>query len=264
MEEVGAGYTFYWSGRPKAERHDSGLAFDIRDDVVGQVSCLLQCMNNRPMSPCLPVQGGKFVTTVTVYAPAMTTPYEARKKLYANLNALLATVSKVNKLIVLGDFNGRVGSDHTAWRGVLVPHVLDGFIDNGLLLLRRTPAPPDQHLLPSSFARGGHLGAPSATTLAPAGLCHRPEERPVGRAGDKDDSLYCRVDRQTPRHLLHADPSTASQETSRGVLNRPSTISDAAITRVPQVEANVDLDLSPSLHETISAVQQLSSGKPPG
>nr|VZI43717.1 unnamed protein product [Spirometra erinaceieuropaei] len=50
----------------------------------------------------------------------------------------------------------------------------------------------------------------------------------------------------------------------RGVLNRPSVISDAAIERLPQVETNLDLDLPPSLQETIRAVQQLSSGKAPG
>nr|VZI05688.1 unnamed protein product [Spirometra erinaceieuropaei] len=44
----------------------------------------------------------------------------------------------------------------------------------------------------------------------------------------------------------------------------PSVISDAAIARLPQVETNADLDLPPSLHETIRAVQQLSSGKAPG
>nr|VZI41450.1 unnamed protein product [Spirometra erinaceieuropaei] len=39
---------------------------------------------------------------------------------------------------------------------------------------------------------------------------------------------------------------------------------DAAIERLPQVETNVDLDLPPSLQETIRTVQQLSSGKAPG
>nr|VZI47074.1 unnamed protein product [Spirometra erinaceieuropaei] len=47
-------------------------------------------------------------------------------------------------------------------------------------------------------------------------------------------------------------------------LNRPSTISDAAIDRFPKVEINVDLDLPPSLTETIRAMQQLFSGKAPG
>ncbi|BHF66104.1 hypothetical protein SprV_0200911800 [Sparganum proliferum] len=53
-------------------------------------------------------------------------------------------------------------------------------------------------------------------------------------------------------------------EHSRSVLNHPSTISDATIARLPQMETNADLDLAPSLHETIRAVQHLSSGKTPG
>ncbi|BHF64292.1 hypothetical protein SprV_0200729400 [Sparganum proliferum] len=50
----------------------------------------------------------------------------------------------------------------------------------------------------------------------------------------------------------------------RDVLNRPSTISDAAIARRPQVETNADLDLPSSLHKTIRTVKQLSSGKASG
>ncbi|BHF85193.1 hypothetical protein SprV_1002835600 [Sparganum proliferum] len=74
--------------------------------------------------------------------------------------------------------------------------------------------------------------------------------------------------------LLSADGSTLLTETKQilqrwaeqfpGVLNRPSAIYDAAIGRLPQVETNADLDLPPSLQKTISAVQQLSSGKAPG
>nr|VZI49258.1 unnamed protein product [Spirometra erinaceieuropaei] len=65
--------------------------------------------------------------------------------------------------------------------------------------------------------------------------------------------------------LLSADGSTLLTKKAqilqrwaehfRGVLNRPSTISDAVITRLPQVETNVDLDLPPSLLKTIRAVQ---------
>ncbi|BHF57167.1 hypothetical protein SprV_0100010800 [Sparganum proliferum] len=74
--------------------------------------------------------------------------------------------------------------------------------------------------------------------------------------------------------LLSADGSTLLTEKTqilqrwaehfRGVLNRPSAISDAAIDRLPQVETNLDLDFPPSLQGTIRAVQQLSSGKAPG
>nr|VZI27098.1 unnamed protein product [Spirometra erinaceieuropaei] len=138
LEEVGAGYTFFWSGRPKAERRDAGVAFAIRTDIVGRLPCLPQGINDRLMSLRLPLQrGGKFATIISAYAPPMSSPdATARDKFYEDLHALLATVSKADKLIVLGDFNARVGTDHTAWRGVLGPHGLRGLNDNGLLLLR--------------------------------------------------------------------------------------------------------------------------------
>ncbi|VDL88710.1 unnamed protein product [Schistocephalus solidus] len=53
-------------------------------------------------------------------------------------------------------------------------------------------------------------------------------------------------------------------EEFRSVLNCSSAISDAAIERLPQMDMNNDLDLPPSLPETIRAVQQISSGKAPG
>nr|VZI39178.1 unnamed protein product [Spirometra erinaceieuropaei] len=50
----------------------------------------------------------------------------------------------------------------------------------------------------------------------------------------------------------------------RSVFNHPSTISDAAIARLHQGETNDELDLQPFLHETIRAMQHLSSLKAPG
>nr|VZI22625.1 unnamed protein product [Spirometra erinaceieuropaei] len=41
LDEVGAGYTLFWSGRPKAERRDAGVAFAIQNDNVGPLPCLL-------------------------------------------------------------------------------------------------------------------------------------------------------------------------------------------------------------------------------
>ncbi|BHF62083.1 hypothetical protein SprV_0100506400 [Sparganum proliferum] len=141
LEEVGAGYTFFWSGRPRTERRDAGVAFAIRNDIVGRLPCLPQGINDRLMSLRLPLRrGGKFATIISAYAPPMTSPDAARDKFYEVLHVLLATVSKADKLIVLDDFNARVGTGHTAWRGVLGPHGLRGSNDNGLLLLLRTCA----------------------------------------------------------------------------------------------------------------------------
>nr|VZI50929.1 unnamed protein product [Spirometra erinaceieuropaei] len=103
LEEVGVGYTFFWSGRPKAERRDAGVAFAIRNDIVGRLPCLPQGINDRLMSLRLPLRGGgKFATIISAYAPPMSNPdAAARDKFYEDLHALLATVSKADKLIVL-------------------------------------------------------------------------------------------------------------------------------------------------------------------
>ncbi|BHF67052.1 hypothetical protein SprV_0301007500 [Sparganum proliferum] len=136
LEEVGAGYTFFWSGNPKAERQDAGVAFAIRNEIVGRLPCLPQDINDRLMSLRLPLRGGKFATIISVYAPPMTSLDAARDKFYEDLHALLATVLKADTLLVLGDFNASVGTDHVAWRGVLGPHGLNDSNENGLLLLR--------------------------------------------------------------------------------------------------------------------------------
>ena len=49
-----------------------------------------------------------------------------------------------------------------------------------------------------------------------------------------------------------------------GVLNRPSSINDEAINRLPQVECNPLLDELPTVSETLKAIKLLSSGKAPG
>ena len=48
------------------------------------------------------------------------------------------------------------------------------------------------------------------------------------------------------------------------VLNRPSSVRDDAINRLPQVECNLLLDEFPTVSETVKAIKLLSSGKAPG
>ncbi|VDM06448.1 unnamed protein product [Schistocephalus solidus] len=69
LEEVGAGYTFFWSGRPKAERRNAGVAFAIRNGIVGRLPCLPQGINDRLMSLRLPLRGDQFATIISAYAP---------------------------------------------------------------------------------------------------------------------------------------------------------------------------------------------------
>ncbi|BHF59220.1 hypothetical protein SprV_0100217700 [Sparganum proliferum] len=87
QQEVRVGYIFFWSDRSKADRRDAVVAFVIRNDIVRPLPCLPQGTNNRPMSLRLPLQGGKFVIIVSVYAPPMNSSEEAKNKFCEDLHA---------------------------------------------------------------------------------------------------------------------------------------------------------------------------------
>ena len=78
--------------------------------------------------------GQKFITFVSTYAPTMTNPDEVKDKFYEDLNAIITTVPSTDKLIILGDFNVRVGSDSTTWEGVIRQYGVGNCNSNGLLL----------------------------------------------------------------------------------------------------------------------------------
>nr|VZI17298.1 unnamed protein product [Spirometra erinaceieuropaei] len=112
------------------------IALAIRKDIVVRLSCLPQDINDYLTSLHLPLRGSNFATIISAYASTMTDSDEAKMKFYENLNTLLASVSRAVRLIVLGDFNACVGTDHAAWRGVLGAHDFGGFNENGMLLPR--------------------------------------------------------------------------------------------------------------------------------
>nr|VZI22606.1 unnamed protein product [Spirometra erinaceieuropaei] len=193
----------------------------------------------------------------------VTSPDDARSKFNEDLHALLASVPKADKLIVLCYFNARVRTDHAAWRGVLGPHGLHGYDDNGLLLLQTCAE--HQLILTNPF-----FSLPErkeATWMHP-----RPRQWPLvdyvlARRRDQRDMQVKKAipgaDGCTDRRLVIYSLAGDHEELAQRIDNLPvtaaaadtaaSTIFDAAILHLPQVETNVDLDLPPPLHEKIRA-----------
>ncbi|VDL89071.1 unnamed protein product [Schistocephalus solidus] len=114
LEAVGAGYTFFWSGRQKAEQRDAGVAFAIRNDIVRRLRCLPQGSNDHLMSLRLPLRGDTFANIISTYTPPMTISDLAKDKFDEELHALLSTVPTSDNVIVLGDFNAHIGRDCAA------------------------------------------------------------------------------------------------------------------------------------------------------
>ena len=75
------------------------------------------------------------MSVMSAYAPTLTSSDEAKDAFYEELNALVKDVPQSDKLILLGDFNARVGTYCNNWKGVLGPRGTGKQNSKGLMLL---------------------------------------------------------------------------------------------------------------------------------
>ena len=118
LKEVGAGYTFFCSGRKKEERREAGVGFAIKSHLISKLSGLPKGINDHLMRLRLPSSGKRHATIVSAYAPSMTNPDEVKDKFYDGLDSVISATPRTVKLILLGDFSARVDTDHQTWEGV--------------------------------------------------------------------------------------------------------------------------------------------------
>ena len=89
------------------------------------------------MMPRLPLSGKRHATIVSAYAPTMTNPDQVKDKFYDDLDCVISAAPRTYKLILLRDFNARMGTDHQTWEGVIGSEGVGKCNSNGLLLLRK-------------------------------------------------------------------------------------------------------------------------------
>lgn len=82
------------------------------------------------------LQNKSKTTIISTYAPTITNLDEMKDMFYEKLDALLSAVSSTDKLILLRDFNARVGCDSAARQGIVGRHGVGKCNINGLLLLK--------------------------------------------------------------------------------------------------------------------------------
>ena len=136
LTESGGGYTFFWCGRSDGERREAGVGFAIKNRLVQKLVSLPKGINDRLMSLQLQLHGKKQATLISAYAPTMTNPDDVKDKFYEDLDALISSVGSSNKLILLGDFNARVGCDASTWKGVIGSNGVGKCNSNGMLLMK--------------------------------------------------------------------------------------------------------------------------------
>ena len=94
----------------------------IKASIARKLQNLPGGLSDRIMSLRLPVQDSKFATALSVYAPTLQTETGVKEAIYRDLHNLLLQNDPKDKLLILGDFNARVGRDFELWKRVLGSH----------------------------------------------------------------------------------------------------------------------------------------------
>ncbi|VDL91186.1 unnamed protein product [Schistocephalus solidus] len=244
-------------------------------------------INDRMMSLHLTLRGDPFATIISAYAPPMTSSDTVKDKFYEDLQALLATVPKGSNEALTAtpmkvqsnqitkkledrhapDNNVTVETRLCQLRNVIKSTAVEVI---GRAHLRHQDRFDENDtdisnlLAEENGLHKAYMDLRTDATKAAFLRCHRIVQQ---RLREMQDTWMIRK----AEEIQGSNGTTLLTEKSQflkrwtehfiSVLNCSSAISEAAIDWPPQVDTNNDLDLPPSLPETIRAVQKLSSGK---
>ncbi len=135
LTEVGEGYTFFWQGLPKEAVRIHGVGFAIKTSLMKNLPESPIGVNERIMTLRIPLTNYRYATLVSVYAPTLTYPDEVKNTFYDQLDEVLRSIPRTDKLILLGDLNARVGTNYEVWGGIIGRHGVGKENDNGIRLL---------------------------------------------------------------------------------------------------------------------------------
>ncbi|XP_065939377.1 uncharacterized protein [Magallana gigas] len=110
-------YVFFWKEKHSDEPREHSVGFAVKNSLLSTVEPdgegserLLTLRLNTTTSP---------ITLVSVYAPTLTSPPETKDLIYEKLSSVIRNISDKEQLVLLGDFNARVGADNDSWSSCL-------------------------------------------------------------------------------------------------------------------------------------------------
>lgn len=128
-------YTIFWRGYPSGEVRKHGVGLAIKSSHLKKVEEEPNYINERLMTLRVPLTKGEYMFIICVYAPTLMAEEDQIDDFYDSLNSVLGKVDSKDKIILLGDFNARVGSRSDLWEDVIGPHGIGNMNSNGHRLL---------------------------------------------------------------------------------------------------------------------------------
>ena len=133
--ERGVGYTFYWIGHPASSVREHGVGFAVANHLISRLVGEPVGISPRIISMRLHLGGRRFATLFSVYAPPLNHTDSNKDIFYDQLSSALRATPNADRLIVMGDFNARVGAASSLWPNVLGPYGTGKSNGNGERLL---------------------------------------------------------------------------------------------------------------------------------
>ncbi|XP_014770573.1 craniofacial development protein 2 [Octopus bimaculoides] len=113
-------YTSFWQGKNFDEPRVHGVSFAVRNSLLNMIEPnsggsvrLLTLRFNTNEDP---------VNLVSVYAPTLSATSDTKDEFYENFASTARNIPRAEQLLLLGDFNARVGADNDSW-----PSCVDSF-----------------------------------------------------------------------------------------------------------------------------------------
>ncbi|MEL6806088.1 MAG: endonuclease/exonuclease/phosphatase family protein, partial [Bacteroidota bacterium] len=106
-------FTFFWHGKSVDERREHGVGFAVKNTLLRSVE-VGSDGNERIATLRLHTKKGT-ATLVSVYAHTLYADDDVKDAFYERLNLIVGNLPKHDQLVILGDFNARVGADHDSW-----------------------------------------------------------------------------------------------------------------------------------------------------
>ena len=137
LREEGGEYTFFWKGYETGLPRQHGVGFAIRNRLLLQLTELPSGISERLMTLRIQIGENKYATIISAYAPTLQADEPSKESFYADLDAVITATPHDDKIILLGDFNARVGRDADIWRGTIGKEGVGKLNSNGTLLLSK-------------------------------------------------------------------------------------------------------------------------------
>lgn len=113
------------------------MGFAIRNELISHLSERPVGISEHVMKIRLVFANNQMAAVLSAYAPTLDSDKEVKESFYACLDEMLARIPKEDKMILLGNFNARVGREQHLWKGTIGKEGIGKINTNRVLLLSK-------------------------------------------------------------------------------------------------------------------------------